>query len=265
MTLRVVSYGGGVQSTALLVLAAQGQIDFKTFLFCNVGDDSESPDTLRYVREVAVPYAVDHGLELHELRKVRRNGETDTLLDWSMRSERSIYIPLRIASGAPGNRSCTGEFKIDVIGKWLKEHGATADDPAQVAIGISLDEFQRATTDNPRTPYEHKVYPLIERRMFRHDCEKVIRESGLPVPPKSACFFCPYHRTHYWQRMKQERPDLFEQCISIEQTLRDRSVALGRDPLYLTRFGQPLDQAIGNQSAFAFESEDTCESGYCMT
>ncbi len=49
--LRVCSYGGGVQPTALLVLAAQGTIDYRTFLFCNVGDDSEHPATLCYVRE----------------------------------------------------------------------------------------------------------------------------------------------------------------------------------------------------------------------
>lgn len=53
--LRTISYGGGVQSTALLVLAATGRIDFTTFLMSNVGDDSEHPDTLTYVHDVAVP------------------------------------------------------------------------------------------------------------------------------------------------------------------------------------------------------------------
>lgn len=48
MSLRVFSYGGGVQSTGALVLAAQGRIDFPTFLFCNVGDDSEHPGTLLF-------------------------------------------------------------------------------------------------------------------------------------------------------------------------------------------------------------------------
>jgi 3'-phosphoadenosine 5'-phosphosulfate sulfotransferase (PAPS reductase)/FAD synthetase len=48
--IRVFSYGGGVQSTAALVLAAQGVIDYHTFLFANVGEDSENPDTLAYVR-----------------------------------------------------------------------------------------------------------------------------------------------------------------------------------------------------------------------
>jgi site-specific DNA-cytosine methylase len=37
--MRVVAYGGGVQSTALLVLAAQERIDFRTFLIANVGED----------------------------------------------------------------------------------------------------------------------------------------------------------------------------------------------------------------------------------
>lgn len=62
--LRVVSYWGGVQSTALLVLAAQRRIDFRVFLMANTGDDSEHPATLRYVWEVAVPFAAEHGLEL---------------------------------------------------------------------------------------------------------------------------------------------------------------------------------------------------------
>src|ERR671910_1650898 len=37
---RVVSYGGGVQSHPLLVLAAEGRHDHPPFLFANEGDDS---------------------------------------------------------------------------------------------------------------------------------------------------------------------------------------------------------------------------------
>ncbi|MGW1662787.1 hypothetical protein [Streptomyces microflavus] len=62
--IRSISYGGGVQSTALLVLAAQERIDFRTFLMANVGDDSEHPGTLRYLEEYARPFAAEHGIEL---------------------------------------------------------------------------------------------------------------------------------------------------------------------------------------------------------
>ena len=75
MSVSVVSYGGGVQSTALLVLAAQGEIDYRTFLFANVGDDSEHPASLRYVREVAAPYAAAHGIELAELQRTWKRGD----------------------------------------------------------------------------------------------------------------------------------------------------------------------------------------------
>ena len=85
--MRAFSYGGGVQSTAALVLAAEGHIDFPLFLFANVGDDSENPATLRYVREQAEPYAASHDIELVELTK------RDTLRERVMRSERSVAIP----------------------------------------------------------------------------------------------------------------------------------------------------------------------------
>lgn len=52
MSLRTISYGGGVQSTALVVLAAQGVIDYPVALFSNVGDDSEYPATIDYVRNI---------------------------------------------------------------------------------------------------------------------------------------------------------------------------------------------------------------------
>lgn len=110
--LRSVSYGGGVQSTCLLVLAAQGEIDFRLFLFANVGDDSEHPSTLRYVREVAIPYAAEHGIELRELHRVPQRGvakgHVETLWGRLTREgSRSLPIPVRMSNGAPGTRSCS--------------------------------------------------------------------------------------------------------------------------------------------------------------
>lgn len=64
MTLRTISYGGGVQSTARVVLAALGEIDYRIALFSNVGDDSEHPATVTYVRDVATPWAAAHGVEM---------------------------------------------------------------------------------------------------------------------------------------------------------------------------------------------------------
>lgn len=273
--LRVISYGGGVQSTALLVLAATGGLDVDAALFANVGDDSEHPATLRYVREIALPWAAERGVAVHELHRIRRNGDAETLWNRLMREgSRSLPIPVRMSNGAPGTRSCTADFKIRVVGRWLKSHGATPTTPATVCIGISVDEIHRANTRRVE-PHERIAYPLLDRGLNRVDCGRLIhdqllspehadrlrtqpdrfgpmvagqlRRSGftrLPIPPKSACFFCPFHRPTTWAVMRAEEPELFARSCRLEDTLNARRAALGKDPVYLTRFNRPLRRVV---------------------
>ncbi|WP_285491084.1 phosphoadenosine phosphosulfate reductase [Amycolatopsis taiwanensis] len=266
--MKVISYGGGVQSTALLVLAAQGRIDYKVFLFSNVGDDSEHPATLAYFRQVALPYAEQSGLDLRELRRRRRDGSTETLMQRLRRPEsRSIPIPVRMANGAPGRRSCTADFKIKVIDRWLRQQGASVRDPATVGIGISLDEIHRANRRR-RGPHEKIEYPLLDLGLRRTDCERIIKEAGLPVPPKSSCYFCPFRTVEAWRHQRAHEPDLFRKSIELEDVLNVRRAALGRDPVYLSRYGRPLVEAIpGPASAHLPEDpgDAECDSGWCMT
>lgn len=271
MTLRTFSYGGGVQSTAALVLAAEGKIDFGTFLFSNVGDDSEMPETLAYVHEVAIPYGAEHGIEVVELHKLRRDGtRAPTLYErLTVEGSRSLPIPVRMSrTGAPGTRSCTADHKIRVIARWLREHGATKEDPAQVGIGISTDEIQRAKPGiDPRSLIQCRTYPLLDLGLDRQDCDQIIRASGLPVPGKSACYFCPFHKREEWRRMKRDEPELFDKSVALERLLNDRRASLGKDPVWFTGALIPLDEAIspdGDQLGLELATGD-CESGYCMT
>lgn len=272
--LTVFSFGGGVQSVAALVLQATGKLGegFDHWLFANVGDDSEKPATLRYVTEHARPYAERHGVDLRTLDKVGRDGRIKTLYGQLTRSEsRSIEIPVRMAgSAAPGNRSCTGDYKIAVIGKWLKAHGATSEHPARVGVGISLDEVHRANTRRSEA-FEEVVYPLLDLRLRRSDCIRIIRESGLPIPPKSACWFCPLHGPEDWADMRRDEPDLFERAADLEEMLTARRARLGKDAVYLTRYGASRGQGLrqvfpeGRDLLPYFDDNDGCDSGWCMT
>lgn len=253
---RVFSYGGGVQSTAALVLAAQKRIDFPTFLFANVGDDSEHPATLRYVREVALPYAAEHGIQLEELHRVVR-GERRTLMQQLTTEQRSLSIPVRMDNGAPGHRTCTTRFKIDVVARWGKAHGVTV-----VGLGISTDEWHRAK-DSMNPAYTHE-FPLLDLNLRRADCQQVIRDAGLPVPPKSACYFCPFKSRGDWLRMKQHEPDLFERAVAVEDMLNARRANLGKDAVYLHASAKPLALAVGDQANFD-DLLGECDSGYCWT
>lgn len=274
MSITVISYGGGVQSTAMVVLAATGRLgyDVDAALFANVGDDSEHPATLDYVRNVAIPWAAERGLTIHELHKTRRDGTPapglwQHVMGHEDRGTLREPIPIRGMNGAPLSRSCTSDWKIKVVGKWLKAHGASAADPATVCIGISTDEVIRASNKRVE-PYESPVYPLITLGMDRAACQVVIADAGLPVPPKSSCFFCPFHRPQMWSEMRRDEPELFERAAHLEDVMNERREHLGKDPVFLTRFGIPLREAIGEAQdmlpLFAPDT-DTCDEGYCWT
>lgn len=267
--LTVISYGGGVQSTALLVLAAQGKLglDVDAALFANVGDDSEHPATLRYVREIAGPFGKAHGIPVRELYATTKDGKPRTLMHL-LQTENTPSIPVRLgADGIPANRSCTRRFKVAVVGKYLKEHGATAACKATVAIGISTDEYMRASTKRQQ-PYELPVFPLLDLGYSRADCVRIIKDAGLPIPPKSSCYFCPFKRTHQWEEMRRDEPELFDKAAALEDSINARRVLRGKDPVYLTRLGRPLREAISQaQDELPLDSPDMemCDEGYCWT
>jgi len=263
MTLRVVSFGGGVQSTALLVLAAQERIEFRSFLFANVGDHAENPDTLAYVEQVARPYADDHGIELAEIRWTTRAGKVRDLYD-DLLVANDIPIPVRFPSGAFGHRNCTRAYKIVPVARELRRRGATVDDPAVIALGISVDEIERAKPGIPaQQPWTTRTFPLLDLGLSRRDCRKLIDTAGLPVPPKSACWFCPYSSTTQWRDRRQRTPELFESAVDLERTLSDRNYARTGLGAGLASGLLTLDQAVDDQ--LALPGMDECDSGWCMT
>ncbi|MFG2794303.1 phosphoadenosine phosphosulfate reductase [Streptomyces sp. NPDC048419] len=264
--LRTFSFGGGWQSTAALVLAAQERIDFRTFLFANVGADSENPHTLRYITRYAAPYAAAHGLDLIELHREAK-GTTETIRQRIMTSKGSRQtIPVFLANGKPGSRVCTKEFKILVTGAWLRAHGATADNRATVAVGISLDVIGRAN-ESKAIPYERLVYPLLELGIRRADCPRIIRSAGLPVPPKSSCDFCPMRKIPEWQAMHEHEPARFARACGVEDTINAHLAVKGKRPVYLTRTGRPLRELFmaGSQLPLFDTDDEGCDNGWCWT
>jgi hypothetical protein len=268
--MRVISYGGGVQSTALVVLAATGRLGHvDAALYCNVGDDSEHPATNVYVRDVATPWAAERGFTVHTLDRVKRDGTVETLWGRLMKEgSRSLPIPIRMSNGAPGNRSCTTDFKVKVVQKWLKANGASAANPATTLIGISTDEVSRVGRGKNET-YETREYPLIGLGLDRSACAQVIRDAGLPVPPKSSCFFCPFHKPSTWAEMRRDEPELFDLAQHLEDTLNERRAMLGRDSVWLTRFNKRLSDAVAEAQTPLWDEatgigETGCDEGVCF-
>jgi hypothetical protein len=269
----VFAHGGGVQSTAVLVLSAQGRVDFPHHVFCNVGDDSENPDTLRYVHEVSQPFAEQHGVQWTELRRLRKDGTFESLYESMTKpGSRQMNIPVRTGPGGPpGVRVCTGHWKMDPLQRWLREHGATPDDPAAVGLGFSADELRRVSSNG--RPLERLEFPLIELNLTRADCLRIVADAGLPPPSKSACYFCPLRRPAHWAEMRRDHPDLFEKAAALED--RINAGRPDRPQVYLTRYGRPLREAVTEQQDTLFDmaglggepgapDDDRCDDGRCF-
>jgi hypothetical protein len=128
-----------------------------------------------------------------------------------------------------------------------------------VGLGISVDEVHRART-LPPLHWKALDYPLLSLHLTRDDCITIIQDAGLPVPPKSACWFCPFHSLSSWRDLRDNHPDLFEKA-----TIFEDSFNRGRgSKMWLTRKSIPLKLAVEASAKDMSESTwQICERGHC--
>jgi hypothetical protein len=70
--------------------------------------------------------------------------------------------------------------------------------------------------------------------------------------------------------MRRDEPELFQKSVDLETLLNERRQMLGKDPVWLTRFNMPLNEAIGEAQDMlplfvASPDNDSCDDGYCWT
>lgn len=249
--LRVLSFGAGVQTTALAILNAYGKVEnaARDLVFADTG--GEHPATYAYIEEHFRPWAERQGVALHVARHLRETLEEEAL--------RRQMIP------TIHTRWCTQNHKIRVLRRWFREHGATRELPADVQVGISADESHRAVTGWP-VSYERKRWPLCELQLTRSDCAAIIEREGLPVPPKSGCWFCPFQSQGSWKRLAYEHPDLVDRAVALEQNARYRKID---EPGLLGGRGSIVPLLSGGvQLPLGFdeqlENDEGCTSGACF-
>jgi len=266
--MRTFSFGGGVQSTAVLALQSMGELaePFDVYLLADTGD--EHPDTYDYLEAFHRPLAESCGAELHTLKRTWKDGSTYSILEHIDRLETALPIPVYMEGddgrpGKPWQRRCTSDWKIEIIDRWLRKNGATADAPVECGMGISLDEIHRARPS--RVDYKILTYPLLDAGITRAGCYEIINRAGLPPAPRSACFYCPFSSTERWRELRKDRPDLFQRAIELEEELSARTQARFGTRVFLSRKGRLAD--LDDQLAFPFDLDepDSCDSGHCFT
>lgn len=72
-------------------------------------------------------------------------------------------------------------------------------------------------------------YPLRRWGMDRKACGQAIVDAGLPLPPKSACFFCPAMRDVEILRLAKVDPDFHKLALEMERLYRSGEHFRGDD------------------------------------
>lgn len=246
------SFGAGVQTTALLVLIVTERWPRPDgILFADTG--RESAKTYDYLAKYSGPYAREHGFEIIVLGSEWRTKHYAADLETYCMEHRML----------PGTwvRWCTDRYKVKPMLRFQRSMGATKASPVESWIGISTDEAHRAKPSND--PREIKRYPLIELGLSRADCERIITDAGLPVPPKSGCWFCPFQKQSKWHQLKREQPELFARALAMEHNARGKDGS----KKYLPVFGS-LERVAAQDELPGFdeaiEGEGSCVSGSCF-
>jgi 3'-phosphoadenosine 5'-phosphosulfate sulfotransferase (PAPS reductase)/FAD synthetase len=194
------AWGAGVDSTAMLTeLVARGErVD--AVLFANTG--SENPLTYRFL-PVFIGWLQDRGVPVHIVRYQPKNFKNyppyATL-------EENCLTNGTLPSKTFGFGSCSIKWKASPQDAWTKTWRPAIDAWAAGLKVIKLIGYDCSPADSRRYAeaeghtqgdgrYEYR-YPLREWGWTREDCIARIAAEGLPVPPKSSCFFCPAMKPH---------------------------------------------------------------------
>lgn len=252
------SYGGGTQSIAIAVLIAQGRLPKpKHVIFADTS--REASETMEYFEANVKPIFDKCGLTLEIASHDRATVDLYT-------STGKLSIPAFTDGGALPT-FCSNEWKKRVVARYVRSLGFGRKNPVRTWIGISKDEIGRAKDSG--TEWNENYYPLLFGvTMSRKDCYSLIESYGLPSPPKSSCWMCPYRRNPQWRRLRDHYPADFQKAVDLDEEIRAKDKF---NAVYLHDSRVPLKdadledkpEAENPQASFIFGEVKHCDSGYC--
>lgn len=220
----ILNYGGGVNSTALLILVANGickDVDPKETLVLFADTGAERPDTYNYIT-LAQQYCKEKNISFEIVRAPY------TLEEYVYHSG---LLPSRTF------RWCTHRLKIRPIRRRANMHDVAK--PYYQLIGIDASE---STRQRQHGLYKEAIerYPLLEMGLNRQDCISLIKDMNLAVPPKSSCFCCPFQRLSSFVLLASIYPQLGEKALRLEVAANK----LRKDERAFYIFRQPIERVL---------------------
>lgn len=194
----VAAWGGGVDSTAMLIEMISRRERIDLVLFADTG--SEKPGTYTFV-DFFRQWMADRGIRSEVVRYEAKNFK-----HWpAYRSlHENVITNSTLPSQSLGGGSCSIKWKQQPQHAFLKAWGPSRECWAAGGKVVKLigydcspaDQRRWAAQSDKEDPHYSFRFPLREWGWVRAQCEERIRAEGIPVPPKSACFMCGASKPH---------------------------------------------------------------------
>lgn len=199
MTNYYLSYGAGVNSTAILALIHLDNLKYDNLKIVFSDTGCEKPSTY---------CTIDKMQKLFNIEVI--HSDLGNLYDYCYNKK---VVPLRMF------RWCTDKFKIRPINKWVKDNNL---EDAIKIIGFCSGEENRIKYDDTTE------YPLIDLGINREGCKDIIRSVGWDVPDKSGCYFCPFQKKLEWIALQRNDPMLFNNVVKLEENTKNNITITGK-------------------------------------
>jgi hypothetical protein len=247
------SYGGGTQSIAIAVLVARGDLPTPE---CVVIADTgrEATETWEYLDAHVRPLLASVGVEV----EIAPHSLATTTGLYAINGD--LLLPMFTAAGGKLPTLCSNEWKKRVVGRYLRAKGYGPKKPVTTWIGMSIDEVERAKPSGVK--WQEYAWPLLfDVPMRRDECRQLVRDAGLPDPPKSSCYMCPHRQNHQWRHIRDNYPEDWGRAIAIDRLAREKDE---RGGVYVHRSRVPLEEADIDTDTKEPSFFDGCDSGFCF-
>lgn len=231
----IASYGGGVNSTAMLIGLRERDVIPDLILFADTG--GETPETYEFVSRFS-KWLIAHDMPpIQTVVKTTKRAGRFRGANEVLTLERRCLEEKVLPSIAYGYKTCSLKFKKEPQESFLRENfpdewkRSNKGSRFLKFMGYDASEPQRADKlQDDRFDYR---YPLIEWGWDREECVEAITNAGLCVPPKSSCYFCPNMDELEILQLRDRHPDLLQRALDMEanavSTHGSSIKGLGRD------------------------------------
>lgn len=214
----MVADGMGVDSTAMLIHLHRIGLRPDAILHADTGD--EKPETVAY-RDTRRAWLATVGFP--ELTIVRRaqsigvNGQPYTTL------REKCLTNATLPGIAFGRKSCSEEWKIEPQNRWTARWAPAVRGWGRGQRVVKLIGYDAGPIDDRRAHHlvgDHRyvyIYPLRDLGWTRERCIFEIGVEGVPLPYKSACYYCSASKTWEIARIVRDHPALADNIIGMER------------------------------------------------